>query len=80
MPWIMDIRFRQLVVDLTPGLASEDWDELLDHIIQELPNVDRVLLLVPAEYEVGERGLLLDVLVQVLTRRAVNVERRYVEP
>lgn len=79
MPWIMDIRFRQLIVDLTPGVDGEEWDELLDQIIQKLPLVGRVLFIVPMEYEVGEQGLLLDTLVQVVTRRGVDVERRHVD-
>jgi hypothetical protein len=79
MPWIMDIRFRQLIIDLTPGMEGEEWDEVLDHIVHELPNVDRVLFKVPVEYEVGERGLLLDTLVQVVTRRGADVGRRYMD-
>jgi hypothetical protein len=77
MPWIMDIRLRELIVNLSPGVEGDAWDELLDHIIQELLNVDRVRLEVPADYEFGEQGQLLDTLVHVLTRRGVDVERRY---
>jgi hypothetical protein len=77
MPWIMDIRERELVVNLSPGVDAGEWDRLIDAIIQELSNVDRVRLEVPADYEFGNERQLLDTVVHVLTRGGVDVERRY---
>ncbi len=77
MPWHMSIdRPRELRVELRRGVEGEEWDELLDAIIQELPNVDRVSFVGPT-LSTPERQLL-DTLEQVLTMRGLEVERREV--
>ena len=71
----MSLRWRrQLVVDLRPGVDGEEWDELLDGIIAELPNADRVRFLVPELTAVEQR--LLTTLVDVLQKRGIEVEQR----
>jgi hypothetical protein len=77
MPWIMAVRWKRLIVDLRPGVQGEEWDELLDAIVRELPIVSRVRLLIPQEYDSGEPRQLLDTLAIVLTKRGVDVEQRY---
>jgi hypothetical protein len=79
MPWIMDIRERELVVNLSPGVEGGEWDRLLDAIIQELSNVDRVRLEVPASYESGNERQVLDTMVHVLIRRGLDVGLRYAD-
>jgi hypothetical protein len=77
----MTVRFRRLTVDFRAGVQSDEWDDVLDSIIRvikEAPNVRTVRLKIPAEYETGQRGRLLDALVHVLTGRGISVERRYV--
>jgi hypothetical protein len=71
----MDLRWRRrLEVDLRPGVDADEWDELLDAIIQELPNADRVQFTVPALTDSQER--LLEAMIHVLEGRGVTVERR----
>jgi hypothetical protein len=77
MPWNPPVRSdRELRVDLRPGVQGEEWERLMDAILLELPNVDRVVFLVPGLTTVQEETL--DTLVQVLTKRGVHVERRHV--
>jgi hypothetical protein len=77
MPWNQPIRSdRELRVDLRPGVQGEEWERLMDAILLELPNVDRVVFLVPGLTAVQEETL--DTLVHVLTKRGVHVERRHV--
>jgi hypothetical protein len=71
----MSLRWRrQLVVDLRPGIDGEEWDELLDAIVAELPNADRIRFLVPELTAVEQQ--LIATLVDVLQRRGVEVEQR----
>jgi hypothetical protein len=78
MPWIMKVRDRHLEVDLAPGVRGREWEDLLDAIVAELSNVDRVLLLVPSGFDAGDQPVLLDGLTRALTARGMDVERRHV--
>jgi hypothetical protein len=71
----MSTRWRRLIVDLRPGVDDEEWDQLLDTIIGELPALNRVRFLVPEDLARSQAPLL-DALVHVLTVRGVDVERR----
>jgi hypothetical protein len=77
MPWMMAIRGERLTVDLRPRLVGDEWDQLLDAIIAELPNLSRVRLVIPEEYDTETPRQLLDALVIILNQRGVDVERRY---
>jgi hypothetical protein len=73
----MTSRRKRLTADLTPGIHGDEWDELLDAIIGELPVITNVRLLIPSEYDTGEARQLLDTLTYVLAKRGVNVDRRH---
>ena len=77
MPWMMAIRGERLTVDLRPRLVGDEWDQLLDAVIAELPNLSRVRLVIPEEYDTETPRQLLDALVIILNQRGVDVERRY---
>jgi hypothetical protein len=79
MSWVMTNRWKRLTVDLRPGVDGDEWDELMDAIIRELPNVSRVRLIIPEGWasDADERRPLIDTLAYVLTKRGVEVERRY---
>ena len=64
------------MVDLRSGAEDIGWNELLDSILADAPDVDRVQFLVSGLTPSQEE--LLDSLVRILTIRGVNVERRHV--
>jgi hypothetical protein len=75
VPWVMSISTdRVLQVDLDSGVERTQWEELLDAIIQELPDVDRVRFIAPGLTQ-GEEELL-NTLLMVLERGDVDVEWR----
>ena len=75
VPWAMSISTdRVLQVDLDSGVERTQWEELLDVIIEELPNVDRVRFIAPG-LTPGEEELL-NTLLMVLERGDVDVEWR----
>jgi hypothetical protein len=77
MTWTIYRRDRHLEVDLDGGVHGTQWEELLDDIARRLNMIERVIFLVPLSFEQVEQAEHLDLLVQVLTARGVNVERRH---
>jgi hypothetical protein len=77
MTWTIYRRDRHLEVDLGGGVHGAEWEELLDDIARRLNLIERVIFLVPRPFEQGEQAEHLNLLVQVLTARGVNVERRH---
>ena len=65
-------------VDLAGGVRGPEWEELLDDVVRRLSAIERVIFLIPPDFAQGDQADHLDRLVQVLTGRGVNVERRHV--
>jgi hypothetical protein len=78
MPWKIYRHERRLEVDLAGGVRGAEWEELLDDLVRRLNLIERVIFLLPRPFEAGDQVEHLDSLVQVLTARGVNVERRHV--
>jgi alpha-D-ribose 1-methylphosphonate 5-triphosphate synthase subunit PhnL len=78
MPWKIYRRERRLEVDLDGGVRGAEWEELLDDLVRRLNLIERVIFLLPRQFEGGDQVQHLDSLVQVLAARGVNVERRHV--
>ena len=78
MPWTIYSRDRRLEVDLAGGVRGPEWEELLDDIVRRLNAIERVIFLIPPNLEEGDQVEHLNGLVQVLTARGMNVERRHV--
>jgi hypothetical protein len=78
MPWVMSVRNRNLEVDLASGVRGREWEQLLAKILEELGEADRVLFLVPRDFEEGNQAAHLDGLVKAITSRGIDVERRQV--
>jgi hypothetical protein len=77
MPWTIYSRDRRLEVDLSGGVRGPDWEGLLDDLVGRLNSIERVIFLIPPRFEGGDQADHLDGLVQILTARGVNVERRH---
>ena len=78
MTWTIYSSDRRLEVDLAGGVRGPEWEELLDDIVRRLKAIERVIFLIPRRFEKGDQTDHLDRVVQVLTARGVNVERRHV--
>jgi hypothetical protein len=78
MPWKIYRHDRRLEVDLAGGVRGAEWEELLDDLVRRMNLIERVIFLLPRQLEGGDQVQHLDNLVQVLTARGVNVERRHV--
>jgi hypothetical protein len=78
MPWTIYHRDRRLEVDLAGDVRGPEWEELLDDIVLRLDATERVIFLIPPHFEESDQVEHLDRLVQVLTARGMNVERRHV--
>ena len=78
MTWTIYSSDRRLEVDLAGGVRGPEWEELLDDVVRRLKAIERVIFLIPRHVEGGDQVERLDRLVQVLTARGVNVERRHV--
>ena len=78
MTWTIYPSDRRLEIDLGGGVRGPEWEELLDDIVRRLKAIERVIFLIPRHFEEGDQTEHLDRLVQVLTARGVNVERRHV--
>jgi hypothetical protein len=77
MPWTIYSRDRRLEVDLSGGVRGPEWEDLLEDLAKRLNAVDRVVFLIPRNFDQGDQAAHLDGLVQILTARGVNVERRH---
>jgi hypothetical protein len=77
MPWTMYRRDRRLEVDLSGGVRGPEWEELLEDLVGRLNAIERVVFLIPRNFRNGDQTEHLDGLVQILTTRGVNVERRH---
>ena len=77
MPWTIYRRDHRLEVDLAAGVRGPEWEELLDDIVRRVGTIERVIFLIPAGFAQGGQAEHLDRLVEVLTSRGVNVERRH---
>ena len=77
MPWTIYSRDRRAEVDLSGGVRGPEWEELLDDLVGRLNAVERVIFMIPARFDVGDQADQLDGLVQILTARGVDVERRH---
>ena len=78
MTWTIYSSDRRLEVDLAGGVRGPEWEGLLEDIVRRLKAIERVIFLIPRHFEKGDQTDHLDRLVQVLTARGVNVERRHV--
>ena len=78
MPWKIYHRDRRLEVDLAGDVRGPEWEELLEDIGRRLNAIERVIFLIPRDFEKGDQSQHLDRLVEVLLARGVNVERRHV--
>ncbi len=77
MAWTIYSRDRRLEVDLSGGVRGPEWEELLDDVLGRLNVIERIIFLIPPRFELGDQADQLDGLVQILTARGVNVERRH---
>lgn len=77
MPWTIYSRDRRVEVDLSGGVRGPEWEELLEDLAGRLNAVERVVFLIPRNFGQGDQTDQLDGLVQILTARGVNVERRH---
>ena len=70
-------RDRRLEVDLSGGVRGPEWEELLEDLVRRLNAIERVVFLIPRNFAQGDQTEHLDGLVQILTARGLNVERRH---
>jgi hypothetical protein len=77
MPWESSRDDRLLHIDLRSGIRGTEWEGLLDEVVRQRDTIDRVIFLLPQEFELGDQAHMLSSLVDVLVGRGLEVERWY---
>ena len=72
--WRIDRGDRILSVDLREGMQPQDWERLLEAIVQEIDTIDAVVLVAsPAFFNTVTTELLIEALAKNLERRGLEV-------